>query len=140
MMTEKQIKAKFNKAHLAKLVREMLKIKFREDKPLYTLRPGYTPENIAERVAFDYIQTPSLAKPRELVKLYATRNAYGRRDRCEVLRLTAIVEDGKIGYEIPGYKREYYKNDAEYVDKNIETSILDCDYFMNNNSAIDIYI
>ena len=146
MITEKQIKARFNKNHLRALVRKMLKQEFydyhnrkrdEQPTPLYTLRYGVTPELIADNVRFGEIWN---SDTNAFAKLYGEWNYVNRRtgeglwQKCECLRMRRIA-DGQ--YEILGnYKTE---SDAEKVDLWIESHLLDHDQWVKNNSAIDIF-
>ena len=146
MITEKQIKARFNKNHLRALVRKMLKSEFydyhnhKRDEhptPLYTLRYGVTPEMISENVRFREIWN---SETNPAAKLYGEwyyinrRTGEGQWTKSDGFRMKR-VGDGQ--YTIIEYTKG---TDEEKLDSWIKSHLLDNDQWMKNNSAIDIYI
>ena len=148
MITEKQIKARFNKNHLRALVRQMLKEEFydyhnhkRDEHPtlLYTLLPGVTPELISENVRFCEIWHSDYNGYSKLYGEWNLKNSKTgetRWDRCDPLRMKRV---GEGQYTVLGNYTGNY-TDAEKVDRWLKSHLLDHEQWMRNNSAIDIFI
>lgn len=148
MLTEKQIKARFNKNHLCALVRRMLKMQFyhyhngKKDEtpsPHYTLRYGITPEIIADSVKFQEIWHSST---NSFCKLFGQYKWIDRRTSKEewITKVSLRMrEDAPGQYTILEYQNCGY-SDTEKVDAWIQSHLMDHDCFMKNNTAIDIYI
>ena len=153
MITERQIRARFGKAHLRKLAREMLQEEFydyhnrkRDEHPskLYTLRNGVTIDDMANGVRFHSLEVPNPES--RYTKLYGEvywKRHYGKWMRSDYLRLRKIPDTVPQAYEInpvEGYDRSKYPTEADVIDRWIKSDLLDAEEFVKNNSAITIYI
>lgn len=153
MITERQIKARFSKPHLRKLVERMLKKDYypwkngkESDTPIkhYSLQRGVTIDYIIDRVR-GYVWT---SDTNNAARLYGEVKRTYRRDRPEdwvkynnFLRMRRIDGTTPQAFEIlDHYDRTKFKTDAEIIDVWIEGHLLDSECFVNNNTAIDIYI
>lgn len=155
MITERQIRGRFNKRHLRKLAEELLQEEFydyhnrkRDEHPskLYTLQRGVTLDDMANGVRFHSIEVPN---PDKLyAKLYGEvhwKRYYGEGKwmRSDYLTLRKIPGTTPQAYEInpiEHWDRERFKTEADVIDRWIKSNLLDSEEFVKNNSAIDIYI
>ena len=133
MITETQIKSLFREQRIASIAKKMQTITFREGKPLYTLR--MTPEQIAIYVRFGCIERNGRFAKLRAEWFDKQRNKWQRTDGLQL-----ITDDEGKTYTMPKYKADKYENEREYINKWISWAVLDREEFMNNNSAMAIYI
>ena len=151
MITERQIKARFSKPHLRKLVEQMLKEPYYPYKngkksetpiPWYELRPGMTVDTIIYNMGFKEIvksETNSFARLYGEVIERSYRTGELVWFKTDGFRLKEIPGSNPKAYEVLEY-RSWNKTDVEKVDSWIKSHLLDRERWMKNNTAIDIYI
>ena len=147
MLTESQIRARFRKSHLRKLLEQMLQEDYypyengkRSETPIkwYTLRPGWTIDRIIELVRYRGIE-----KKREDSLFVYMRGEFqeysGKWYKTDEFRLKEVPGTKPQTYIVLEY-RASNKPDIEKVDSFIKSHLLDRDRWVNNNTAIDIPI
>ena len=152
MITERQIRGRFDKRHLRKLLEQMLEEDYfpyengkRSATPIkwYTLRLGWTIDRVVEMVRYCGIE-----KKREdslFVYMRGEYSEYSHRDheekwfKTDEFRLKEIPGTKPQAYEVLEY-RSSNKSEIEKVDSWIKGHLLDHDRWVRNNTAIDIVI
>lgn len=150
MLTESQIRARFRKSHLCKLLEQMLQEDYypyengkRAETPIkwYTLRSGWTIDRVVEHVRYRGIE-----KKREdslFVYMRGECQEYSHGEekwfKTDEFHLKEIPGTKPQTYEVLEY-RSSNKTDIEKVDSWIKGHLLDRDRWVKNNTAIDIVI
>lgn len=155
MITERQIRGRFDKRHLRKLVEQMLEEDYypirngkKSETPVkwYTLRSGVTVDFIVERVRLHSIEESETGS---WARAYGEVKRTYRRDKPEEwqkysstpLRLTKVAGKPKTyNLNLSGWNTERIKTETDAIDSWIKGHFLDTDYFMHNNTAVDIHI
>lgn len=146
MITESQIRARFRKAHLRKLLEQMLQKDFypfvngkESETPIkwYELQPGRTIDYVIENVRFKGIEKKREDSPYAF--LYGEFQDNYRSNLFWVKTMGLRLKQGATPktYEILDY-RSSKKTDVEKIDYWIEDRLLSRERFLKNNTAIDI--
>ena len=151
MLTEKQIKARFHKPHLRKLLKQMLQKDYypyvngkEVEKPIkwYELRPGKTIDYIVERIRYKGIEKKKEDSQFAFMWGECMERSYSGADFwCKIgsFRLREVPGTTPQAYEVLDYHSSE-KSDEEKIDSWIEGHLLDRDMWVKNNTAIDIPI
>lgn len=152
MITERQIKSRFQKRHIITLVNEMLSRPLSSDssKRRYELRPGITPQIIADSIRFDgqtddvynvskYTGNVHHFKSFSASFLNPRTNVWTQNVKHETLDLNypdAYCNPNSLNH------KDYHSpiSDQQYVDLWIKDKLIRNDCFLKDNSVIPIFI